>query len=113
MLLDLAVNGAALLAPVPTAVGQAFDPEELAAQKVLALFSRAEARDFVDVFVLSERFGTSLLLRRAAELDKGFDAAVLAEMIGSLDRFSDEDLPTDQPGAVRRFFRDWTTDLRS
>lgn len=37
-------------------VGPTFDPEELAGRKLTALFDRAAARDFADVFVLAQRF---------------------------------------------------------
>jgi len=94
-------------------VGPTFDPEELAGRKLIALFDRAEARDFVDVYMLAQRFRREVLLERAAEVDLGFDHAVLATMMRSLDRFSDDELPVE-PGdadAVRSYFRDWTSEL--
>src|SRR5690348_1306281 len=48
-------------------------PEELAGHKLLALFDRAAARDFADVYVLAHRFGKDVLLARAAQIDAGFD----------------------------------------
>ncbi len=42
--------------PAPTLRG-----EELAADKVLALFGRAEARDFVDLMAVEPRYGLDLL----------------------------------------------------
>jgi hypothetical protein len=57
------------------------------------LFNRAAARDFSDVYVFAHRFGKDGLLARAAQIDAGFDTKVLADMIGSLDRFTDDELP--------------------
>lgn len=52
------------------------------------------------------------MLRRAAEVDAGFDATVLAEMIDTLDRFDDADLPVHDVAALRSFFRAWASELR-
>jgi hypothetical protein len=94
-----------------TAIGPTFAPEELAGQKLLALFGRAEARDFTDVHALALRFGKETLLQRAGELDGGFTTAVLADMMGTIQRFTDGDLPTEHPNEVRAFFRAWRADL--
>jgi hypothetical protein len=94
-------------------VGPTFDPEELAGRKLIALFDRAEARDFVDVYMLAQRFGRATLLQRAAEVDLGLDRAVLATMLRSLDRFSDDELPIDafEVVGVRAYFEDWAGEL--
>jgi hypothetical protein len=113
VIVDLAIDAAANRPPVVTIVGPTFDPEELAGRKLAALFSRAEARDFADVYVLAQRFSKELLLERAAEDDLGFDHRVLAEMMRTLDRFTDEELraaPSDVD-ALRAFFRDWAVEL--
>ncbi len=47
--------------------------EELAVDKLLALFGRAEARDFVDLMALEPRYGLVRLCQLAAEKDRGFD----------------------------------------
>ncbi len=60
--------------------------EELPADKVLALFGRAEARDFVDLMAVVERYGFDRALDLAAEQDQGFDAGVFAEMLTRIDR---------------------------
>jgi predicted nucleotidyltransferase component of viral defense system len=113
VIVDLAIDVAANRPPVVTIVGPTFDPEELAGRKLAALFSRAEARDFADVYVLAQRFSKELLLERAAEDDLGFDHRVLAEMMRTLDRFTDEELPvaSSNVDAVRAFFRDWAVEL--
>ncbi len=99
--------------PVISIVGPTFDPEELAGRKLVALFSRAEARDFADVYVLAQRFDRATLLQRAHEVDPGFDRVVLAEMMSTLDRFADNELPIGSADvtAVRTFFADWAREL--
>jgi hypothetical protein len=69
-------------------------------QKLAALFGRAEARDFVDVYVLAQRSGHALLLERAAEVDLGFSADVLSEMMGTLDRSTTTSFPSTLPTSL-------------
>jgi predicted nucleotidyltransferase component of viral defense system len=76
-----------------TATGPTLAPEELAGHKLLALFDRAAARDFADIYVLARRFGKAMLLARAAQIDADFDARVLADMLATLDRFTDDEIP--------------------
>ena len=71
--------------PEETGIGRVLSTEELAADKLLALFGRAEARDFVDVFLLARRFGTPAMLEWAGEKDKGFDPYRLALSMGRLE----------------------------
>jgi hypothetical protein len=113
VIVDLAIDAPAGRPPVVSVVGPTFHPEELAGRKLIALFDRAEARDFADVYTLAQRFGREVLLQRAAEIDLGFDHTVLATMLRSLDRFSDDELPveTSDLGAVRAYFRDWADEL--
>ena len=48
-----------------TSLGKVAAPGELAADKTLALFGRAEARDFVDFHHLAERYELERLCERA------------------------------------------------
>ena len=89
VLVDIAIDVAARHLPVVTIVGPTFNSEELAGRKLLALYDRAEARDFVDVFVLCEVFGKDLILARAAEIEGSVDRSSLAEMMGAISRFTD------------------------
>ena len=93
VLVDLAVNAPPDLPPSATPAGPTLAPEELAGHKLLALFDRAAARDFADVYVLAHRFGKDVLLARAAQIDVGFDAEALAGMFATLDRFTDDEPP--------------------
>ena len=47
--------------------------QDLAADKTLALFGRATTRDFVDVYMLLQRFELSQLMAWARQKDPGFD----------------------------------------
>jgi Nucleotidyl transferase AbiEii toxin, Type IV TA system len=77
--------------PVLLDVGAVLHPEEIAADKVLALFGRAAARDFVDVAALLQRFPAERLLDLAAEKDPGFDRLHFAAALHSVARFEDSD----------------------
>ena len=114
VLIDLAVNAPPDLPASATSAGPTLAPEELAGHKLLALFDRAAARDFADVYVLASRFGKDVLLARAAQIDAGFDVAVFADMIATLDRFTDGEIPvTDGSSAadMRAFFAAWRSEL--
>ena len=113
LVVDLAVDSPPVGAPTITAFGPTYPAEELAARKLLALFDRAAARDFVDLQVLAARFSLEHLVDMAAQLDHGFDPGVLAEMLGTVDRFTDEDLAElgADPAALRAFVDRWRSEL--
>lgn len=85
----------------PGPLGPTLALEELAADKLLALFDRAQARDFIDVDALVDRFGLERLCQLAAEKDRGFSRSVLSEAIGSFGRLTAEDLGVDEAGRQR------------
>ena len=62
-----------------TTIGPARSPEELAVDKLLALFGRAAPRDYVDVFFLARQHGIDNMLTWAPEKDGGFSPYFLAE----------------------------------
>lgn len=115
LLVDIALDATPGHPPVASIAGPTLDPSELAGRKVIALFDRAAARDFVDVFVLSSSFGKDELLRLAGEVDAGFDVQVLADMFDMLARYTDRDLSLGgvDPLAVRKFFANWADQIRS
>ena len=115
LLVDLALDAPPQLPPSQSIAGPTFGLEELAARKLLALFDRAEARDFADVYILVQHYGTDTLLSRAAQVDPGLNPTILADMIGSLARFDDADIPIDAESIanLRDFFARWQFDLRS
>jgi predicted nucleotidyltransferase component of viral defense system len=114
VLVDLAVNAPPDLPASLTSAGPTLAPEELAGHKLLALFDRAAARDFADVYVLARLFGKDVLLARAAQIDAGFNVRVLADMIATLDRFADDELPVpdgSSPAELRAFYAAWRAEL--
>lgn len=114
LLVDLAIDSPPTTRPTMTVLGPTVSPAELAGRKMLALFGRAEARDFADVYVLAQHFGKETLIKGAARLDAGFDITVLAQMMGSLGRFTDDEVPLSSVDLTlaRDFFHTWATDLR-
>jgi hypothetical protein len=116
VVVDLAVDATPQRPPTVTVVGPTLDPDELAARKVVALFDRAAARDFADVYALAGRYGTERLIEMARAVDPGFEVRVLATMLDSLARFTDVEIPVPTNGdvaALREFFRGWSEELRN
>lgn len=112
-LIDFCLDVAPTRTTTMTRHGPAFDGEELAGRKLLALFARAKARDFVDVYVLTKKFGRDVILQRAKEVDLGVSSELLCEAFALLPGYCDSDLPIDQALVpdLREFFRMWTVEL--
>ncbi|HEX2029223.1 MAG TPA: nucleotidyl transferase AbiEii/AbiGii toxin family protein [Nitriliruptorales bacterium] len=106
-------HDARLRPPEHSPLGSILSAEELAADKTLALFGRAEARDFLDVDSLVDRFGREQLLELAAQKDAGFTSERFAESISAIDRLQ----PADFRGGeatferLRQRFHDWRREL--
>ncbi len=96
-----------------TDLGPTLSPRDLAARKMLALFGRAEPRDYADVYELAARYGQEQLLEWAATDDSGFDRGVFAEMLASIERLADGDLPVDptRTNELRTYFHEWAAEL--
>lgn len=88
--------------------------EELAVDKVLAVFGRAEARDFMDLMAVEGRFGLDRLFLVAAEKDHGFDLMVFSEMTDRFDRLRRDEFPLDdqQYGRLTRLVALWRAQAR-
>lgn len=100
------------------AVGAVLSIEELAADKTLALFGRAEPRDLVDVAALAASLGSEQLLLLAAAKDAGFDRAVLADAIRFAaaqpdSRFQTLGLSPADLNALRGWAKSWYDELVS
>ncbi|HEX3955210.1 MAG TPA: hypothetical protein VHZ03_01105 [Trebonia sp.] len=55
-----------------------------------------------------------MLLARAKQIDAGFDTAVLADMIATLDRFADSEIPVPDGSSaaeLRAFYAAWRSQL--
>jgi nucleotidyltransferase AbiEii toxin of type IV toxin-antitoxin system len=114
LLVDLVLDSPPGRPATATITGPTFAPDELAGRKVIALFDRAAARDFVDVYALSRTFTQQTLLALAGEVDAGFDLLVFADMLALLPRYRDTDLALGDVdvAAVRGFFSKWAEELR-
>lgn len=77
--------------PVRFAIGPVLHADDAVANKVCALFGRAEIRDYVDVAAIlaSGRYSEGDLIRLAAEHDPGFDLAWFTEALEAVDRIPD------------------------
>lgn len=104
---DLAFD-ARLLRSQAGELGPILHPDELAADKVLALYGRAEARDFHDVAALARHYPTERLLELAASKDRGFDRRRFTEVLGAIDRLRDLDFPDpSRADQLRGWFEQW------
>lgn len=102
-----------LFPPETGPVGRTVATDELVADKVLALFARARARDFVDLYWLAELYERDRMLELAAQKDLGFDRRVFAEMLGGLERLDRDEFEVDDETfeRLRGFVQDWRREL--
>lgn len=103
-----------LLPPEEIDIGRTLAAEELAIDKVLALFDRAEARDFIDLAAVVDRWGLAYLCGRAKDKDAGFSTELLADQLERFDRLpaQDFDLPDEDRMRLRGVVRFWQLQLR-
>lgn len=92
--LDLGAD-ARLFPAEPGRLAPTLSGEELAVDKVLAVFGRAEARDFVDLAAIEERYGLERLFELAAEKDRGFTPEMFVEMAGRFTRLRQDEFGLD------------------
>ncbi len=113
VLVDLAIDSPATDTPTVTIAGPTLAPEELAVRKTLALYGRAEPRDFIDVYVLHQRFDRDATLHRTAEADRGFDLELFGQTLRTHTRIDDLDFPDVGIAIadVRAYFDAWAEDL--
>ncbi len=91
---DLAAD-ARLLPAEASDLGLVLAAEELAVDKVLAIFGRAEARDFVDLAAVEARFGLGHLCALASRKDAGFSRSVFASMLSRFGRLTRDEFDVD------------------
>jgi hypothetical protein len=89
--------------------------EELAADKVLALFGRAAARDYQDVAALRRPFSWMVLLQLASEKDAGFSVKHFLDAIAAFDRLDADDFDLSRPGyeQLRNEVAAWPQQIRT
>lgn len=106
--------------PVQLAIGPVLHPADAVANKLCALFGRAEVRDYIDVHGVLEdgRFATGELLRMAAEHDPGFDLPIFAEALRAVRRFPSSafepyKLTADQVDALHARLLAWADEVEA
>lgn len=105
--------------PVQLAVGPVLHADDAVANKVCALFGRAEVRDYVDVdaILTSGRYTEAELVDLAADHDPGFDRSWFAEALAAIDRLPDSlfqpyGLEPQDVAALRLRMTGWATKIR-
>lgn len=104
---------ARLWEPQAGPLGSTMSLDELAADKTLALFTRAEPRDYVDVYYLAQRLSKERLLELAREKDRGFDIRVFADMLAAIARLDRDEFEVDDEtvDAIKAFVDTWRHEL--
>ena len=98
--------------PVRMPVGPVLDLEDLIGQKVCALASRIEPRDYIDTAAALERYTCAELIELARRRDPGLEDRDFAEAGQELDRmpeivFAHYGLGPEDVAAIRAAFADW------
>lgn len=106
--------------PVMLSVGPVLSLDDAVANKVGALYSRAEARDYLDVDAirLSRTFTDAQLIEAARERDPGFDVSMFAAQLDGVQKIRSEqvapyDVADPQLDAIKKRLTEWAAQLRS
>jgi hypothetical protein len=106
--------------PIRLAVGPVLHADDAVANKVCAMFGRAEVRDYVDVdaILTSGRYTEDELLDLAADHDPGFDQSWFAEALAAIDRLPDSlfqpyGMRPEDTSALRERMRTWARRISS
>lgn len=106
------------LEPVQLSIGPVLAERDAVASKVGAVFSRGEARDYLDLagILASGRFSRGELMSLGREADPGFTKAWFAEALAGVDRFPDAKfaeygVDAKEIARVRDSMRGWSQDL--
>ena len=104
--------------PIASDIGPVLHPDDAVGNKMAALYSRAVARDFLDIdaVLASGRYSKEELLALAEGADSGFDRAVFAQVLGALGQISDAAFAAYGVGAgalaeMRQRFGEWRSEL--
>jgi hypothetical protein len=107
------------LEPVRFSIGPVLAEQDAVASKVAAVFSRGEARDYIDLVGIldSGRWSREELMRLGAQIDAGFSKGWFAEALSGVDRFLDEEfagygVDAETINHVREEMRDWSLHLQ-
>ena len=104
--IDIAVDSPKQLPSVKSPAGPTLAPVELAALKLLALFDRAQPRDFVDVYALAARFGKERVFEWVrlcwSDVDLSGSVGALEHERGGSARRQGADCRSPHPSGTRR-----------
>lgn len=113
---EVFADGGRLQQRVMLDVGPVLHPDDLAADKVLALWGRARPRDYHDVHALMSHYTREDLLRLAAAKDAGFTTATFLNALNAIRRLTESDWAEDGIGSdsvphLRSVFAGWHAGL--
>jgi hypothetical protein len=104
--------------PVRISIGPVLHPDDAVANKIMALYERALARDFIDIDAVlrSGRYDEAALLRLAERSDITFDRAVFADALAVVEQLDDDDFAQYGVGGaqlaeLRQRFARWRAQL--
>ena len=104
--------------PARLSIGPVLAETDAVATKVATVFSRGEARDYLDLagILASGRYSHDQLMAMAAEVDPGFTPRLFAEALAGVDRFPDQEFASygvdaEHISAVKQTMRSWSTTL--
>ncbi|MHA6620806.1 nucleotidyl transferase AbiEii/AbiGii toxin family protein [Pseudonocardia sp. DLS-67] len=115
---EVFADGGRLQPRVMLDVGPVLHPDDLAADKLLALWGRARPRDFYDVHALMRHYTRDTLLHLAAAKDAGFTIETFLDALNAIKRLTDADWAEDGISAdaipqLTSLFAEWHTSLAS
>jgi hypothetical protein len=106
--------------PVQLEIGPVLHPADAVANKLCALYGRAEVRDYIDVHgaLQDGRYAGAELLRMAVDHDPGFDPLMFAEALRAVRRFPFSafdlyKLTPDQAEALCVRLLDWADEIEA
>lgn len=104
--------------PAVLEVGPVLDVRDAVANKVVTVFGRGYARDYIDLAAIlrSKQYQRVELLAMAARVDPGFHTGMFREALEAVDRFDDDEfavygLDPAEVAQVRLAMRDWAAEL--
>lgn len=104
--------------PIRMTVGPVLHPDDAVTNKMKALYSRAHARDFIDIdaAIQSGRYDQTALIHLAERADVTFDRRVFADALGQVDVLDPDDFAVygvvgQQLDDLRKRFATWRSGL--
>ena len=97
-------------------IGPVLHCDDITADKMLALWARAEPRDFFDVVALRGKYGGRRLLELAAEKDRGFTVPSFVDALRMIrritpNRWKAAGVSAEQATAIEHTVENWCAEL--